>query len=43
MSFSIPTIIYDRLRAVVRYLSDDRPGVVKAQEIACGYTRDTLY
>lgn len=43
MSFSIPTVIYNRLRAVVRYFSDDRPGVVKAQEVACGYTRDTLY
>ena len=43
MSFSIPTIIYTRLRAVVRYFSDDRSGVVKAQEVACGYTRDTLY
>jgi len=43
MSFSIPTVIYNRLRAVVRYFSDDRPGVVKQQTRACGYTRDTLY
>jgi len=43
MSLSIPMTIYNRLRAVVRYFSDDRPGVVKAQKVACGYTRHTLY
>ena len=43
MSFAIPTRIYNRLRAVVRYFSDDRSGVVKEQEVVCGYTRDTLY
>ena len=43
MSLSIPTVIYNRLRAVVRYFSDDRPGVVRQQEVACTYTRDTLY
>jgi len=35
--------VEERLRAVAQYFSDDRPGVVKAQEVACGYTRDALY